>query len=501
MSRLSRLGGVGRTVAGPTDHVVVVGAGLSGLSAALRLAGAGRTVTVVERASQPGGRAGLLELDGYRFDTGPTVLTMPSLISDALACVDEDVDDWLELRRLDPSYRAFFPDGSQLDVVADVERMAESVAELCGSRNAEGYRRFAAYAEKMYLLERDAFIDRNLDSPLSLLTPELAQLVALGGFRRLGPVVGSYVADPRLRRIFSFQALYAGVTPGQALALYASIPYLDSIAGVSAPIGGMHAVPRAMAGAAAKHGVEIRYDTEVVAVEMRGSRAVAVRTAEGGRIAADAVVVTADLPVAWDLLERGGARAPRRSLHWSPSCVLLLAGAAGTWRGAAHHNLHFGAAWRSAMRELRRGELMTDPSLLVSVPTTTDPSLAPAGRTSLAVIALVPNLTTPIDWRTVGPRFRDELVARLEGFGYVGLDAAIEVEHLTTPNDWAAQGMAAGTPFSAAHLFRQTGPFRPANLVADNVVLAGCGTHPGIGVPMVLLSGRLAAERVTGPTR
>jgi phytoene desaturase len=486
-----------RTVAGPTDHVVVVGAGLGGLSAALRLAGAGRRVTVLERAAQPGGRAGLLELDGYRFDTGPTVLTMPSLIADALACVDEHLDDWLELRPLDPAYRAFFPDGSQLDVISDVDRMTEHVRALCGDRDAAGYRRFAAYAERMFRLERNDFIDRNLDSPLSLLRTSLARLVALGGFRRLAPIVASYVADPRLRRVLSFQSLYAGVTPQQALGIYASIPYLDSIAGVSFPVGGMHAVPRALAGAAVKHGVEVRYDAEVTAVEMRGSRAVAVRTADGDRIAADAVVVNADLPAAWELLNL-----PRRRMRWSPSCVLLLAGIDARWGKVAHHNLHFGRSWRSTMREVRRGAVMSDPSLLVSVPTVTDPELAPARRTSLACVALVPNLDTdaPIDWRVVGPRFRDELVARLESFGYTGLGAAIEVEHLTTPADWAAQGLAAGTPFSAAHLFRQTGPFRPGNLVRDNVVLAGCGTHPGIGVPMVLLSGRLAAERIVGAT-
>lgn len=485
-----------RTVTGSTDHVVVVGAGLGGLSAALRLAGAGRRVTILERAAQPGGRAGLLELDGYRFDTGPTVLTMPSLIADALACVDEELDDWLELRPLDPAYRAFFPDGSALDVIADVDRMAAQVSALCGERDATGYRRFAAYAERMFRLERNDFIDRNLDSPLSLVSPALARLVALGGFRRLAPVVASYVRDPRLRRVLSFQSLYAGVTPDQALAIYASIPYLDSIAGVSFPVGGMHAVPRALAGAAVKHGVEVRYDAEVTAVEMRGSRAVAVRTRDGDRIAADAVVVNADLPVAWELL----GVAPRR-MRWSPSCVLLLAGASGRWSQAAHHNLHFGRAWRSTMRDVRRGELTSDPSLLVSMPTVTDPELAPEGRTSLAAVALVPNLDTAIDWSVVGPRFRDELVTRLEGFGYTGLGDAIEVERVTTPAGWAAQGFAAGTPFSAAHLFRQTGPFRPGNLVRDNVVLAGCGTHPGIGVPMVLLSGRLAAERIVGPAR
>jgi phytoene desaturase len=482
-----------RTVPGRTDSVVVVGAGLGGLSAALRLAGAGRRVTVLERADVPGGRAGLLDAEGYRFDTGPTVLTMPSLLEDALACVDERLEDWLDLRPLDPAYRAFFPDGSHLDVVADVERMAASITDLAGPRDADGYRRFATWTRELFELERRDFIDRNLDSPLSLLTPSLARLAALGGFRRLAPAVARFFTDPRLRRVFSFQALYAGLSPYDALAIYSAITYLDSVAGVTFPVGGMHAVPRGRAGAAEKHGVEIRYGTEVSRIEMRGSRAVAVHTREQERISADAVVVNADLPEAWQLLGL-----PARTLHWSPSCVLLLAGVDTTYTKVAHHNLHFGAAWRRSLRELGRGELMSDPSFLVTCPTVTDPSLAPTGRTALSVLALVPNQRTALPWDTLGPRFRDELVARIEHAGYTGLGDAIEIEHLTTPADWARQGLAAGTPFSADHRFGQTGPFRTGNLPLDNVVLAGCGTQPGIGVPMVLISGRLAAERVVG---
>jgi len=482
-----------RTVTGRTDNVVVVGAGLGGLSAALRLAGAGRSVTVLERNSVPGGRAGLLETEGYRFDTGPTVLTMPSLIEDALACVDERMEDWLDLRPVDPAYRAFFPDGSHLDVIADVERMATAVRDLCGPANADGYRRFAAYVSRLFEVEWRHFIDRNLDSPLSLARPALAQLVAMGGMRRLAPVVARFFRDPRLRRVFSFQALYAGLSPYDALAMYLSISYLDSIAGVSFPVGGMHAVPRALAGAAEKHGVTLRYDAEVTRIELHNGRAVAAHTADGERVAADAVVVNADLPVAWRLLGL-----PMQDLHWSPSCVLLLMGVDATFSKVAHHNLHFGGPWRRTLRELTRGELMTEPSLMVTSPTISEPALAPQGRSILGALALVPNLRRPLDWDVLGPRYRDELLVRLEREGYTGLSDAVEVEHLTTPAGWARQGLAAGTPFSADHRFTQTGPFRTPNLPFDNVVLAGCGTQPGIGVPMVLVSGRLAAERIVG---
>ena len=484
-----------RTVTGPTDRVVVVGAGLSGLSAALRLAGAGRQVTVLERADVPGGRAGLLQVDGYAFDTGPTVLTMPHLIADALAAVGEELPDWLDLLPVEPLYRASFPDGSTLDVHSDRQQMAEEVRRVCGPEEARGYERYVDFVSRLYDLEMRDFIDRNTDSPLDLLTPDLARLVAVGGFRRLAPKVASYLRDPRTQRLFSFQAMYAGLSPYDALALYAVISYMDSVAGVCFPRGGMHAVPRALAGAAEKHGVVLRYGEEVARVEVRGGRATGVVTRDGERVPADVVVLTTDQP--HELLPPRR----RRRLQHSPSCFLLLAGSRAGYTQIAHHNLHFGKGWRSVFRELIDDEqLMTDPSLLVTSPTRSDPALAPEGRHSYYVLVPTPNSEAGLDWSTLGPRYRDEIVARLEGLGYKGFGDAIEVEHVTTPDDWQRLGMAAGTPFGPAHTFRQTGPFRPGNLLLDNVVRAGSGTRPGVGVPMVLISGRLAAERVLGRT-
>src|SRR5690348_7785621 len=160
-----------RTLTGPSDSVVVVGAGLGGLSAALRLAGAGRRVTVLEREAEPGGRAGVLRDGGYAFDPGPTVLPMPDLIADAPACVDEELDDWLDLVPVEPLYRASYADGSVLDVHADPDAMADEIARVCGSAEAAGYRRYVDFVSKLYRLEMRAFIDRNIDSPFSLVSP------------------------------------------------------------------------------------------------------------------------------------------------------------------------------------------------------------------------------------------------------------------------------------------------------------------------------------------
>lgn len=489
-----------RTVNGPTDHVVVVGAGLAGLSAALRLAGAGRRVTVLEREAEPGGRAGLrvtrTAQGTYRFDTGPTVLTMPDLIEDCFAAVGERMQDWLTLERVEPAYRATYADGSRLDVHTDPGAMAAEIEAVCGPDEAAGYLRFVDFVSRLYRYQMRDFIDRNIDGPLDLLTANLARLVAAGGFRRLDGVVGRYLRDERTQRVFSFQSLYAGVSPHEALALYAVIAYMDSVAGVWFPRGGMHALPKAMAAAAAAHGVAFRYGCEVRRVEHTGGTASAVVTADGDRLACDVVVLSPDLPVARrDLL----GDPLRRRLTYSPSCYLLLAGSLTGYPGLAHHNIMFGRGWRSVFDDLAGGRLMADPSLLLSCPTVTDPGLAPPDRHSYYLLLPTPNTTAPIDWQQVGTRYREHALSTLAERGLTGFADGIEVEHVITPADWEQLGMAAGTPFAAAHTPLQTGPFRPGNLWGENVVLTGSGTQPGVGVPMVLVSGRLAAERVTGP--
>ena len=175
-----------RTVEGHSEHVVVIGAGLAGLSAALHLAGRGRAVTVVERKPWPGGRAGRLDIDGYRIDTGPTVLTMPDIIDEAFAAVGENRSGRVDLLPVDPAYRAVFADGSALDVHSDADRMAAAIARVRWPGQAAGYRRLREWLKRLYRIEFDGFIAANFDSPLSLLTPQLARLAAIGGFRQVG---------------------------------------------------------------------------------------------------------------------------------------------------------------------------------------------------------------------------------------------------------------------------------------------------------------------------
>lgn len=484
-----------------SSRVVVIGAGLAGLSAACHLAGAGYHVTVVERETIPGGRSGRIVRDGFTFDTGPTVMTMPGLLADVVGAAGARLDDLLPMRRLDPAYRARYADGSEIRVRAGHEAMREEIRQSSGAADAAAFDDFVRWLRQLYELEMPHFIERNFDSPLDLLASPTAaaRLLRMGGFRRLGPVVADRFKDERLRRLFSFQAMYAGLPPSKALAIYAVITYMDSIEGVYFPEGGMGAIPVAMARAAEGAGVEFRWGTTVQEI-LRGpqGRVAGVDVGGGERLLADAVVCTLDLPVAYERLLADLPR-PRvlRAGKYSPSAVVWHVGAQGLpAAGTEHHNIHFADEWDTAFDALiTEKRLMPDPSRLVTVPSLTEPALAAPGGSTLYVLEPVPHLGGDVDWHSERGPMRERLLAFLESQGY---PTDIVTEELVTPLDWQAMGMQQGTPFALAHTFLQTGPFRPKNVERrlPGLVFAGSGTVPGVGVPMVLISGRLAADRV-----
>jgi phytoene desaturase len=276
---------------------------------------------------------------------------------------------------------------------------------------------------------------------------------------------------------------------------------MDSVNGVFVPEGGMHALPVALATAADEAGACFRYGSRVDRILLANGTSGPVRGVrldDGEVIAADAVVANPDLPVAYRTLLPGTPvpRAARRGAY-SPSAVVWHVGVRGELPpGTEHHNIHFGRDWDGAFRAiLRDGVRMPDPSLLVSVPSLHEPTMAPRGAHTLYVLEPAPNLDGQVDWTQERSRARDDLYGHLDRLGY---PTAIEVEELVDPLDWEARGMERGTPFALSHRFRQTGPFRPGNLEkrAPGLVFVGSGTVPGVGVPMVLISGELAARRV-----
>ena len=256
--------------------------------------------------------------------------------------------------------------------------------------------------------------------------------------------------------------MYAGVSPQQALAIYAVIAYMDSVNGVFFPKGGMHALPRALAGAATKHGVKIHYNQKVTKLEKAGARVTAAITEDDSRFECDAIILSPDLPVAYrELLNKTPKRVKR--LNYSPSCAVLLAGSSKRYDHIAHHNIHFGDSWDGVFEELiDKKQLMTDPSLLVTVPSHDDPQLAPKGKQSYYVLFPTPNLSADINWKRETPKYRDEMIRVMESRGYAGFGDSIEVEHLTTPLEWRRWDLKWERPLRALIHFSKLAHLDPA---------------------------------------
>lgn len=489
-------------------RIAIIGAGLAGLSAACHLARSGHQITVYEASDAPGGRAGTVGGD-YIIDNGPTVLTMVELVEEAVSAAGSRLSDLVELIRVDPAYRAFFSDGRTHDgegsiaVYADTEAMRDEIKLLAGEKEADAYLRFVAHLARLYEVEFPNFIDRNFNSPLSVLRPpgSFYSLLRLRGFSRLDKVVSSYFQDDRLRRIFSFQALYAGLSPLKALGIYAVIAYMDSVKGVWFPRGGMNQVPRAMEAAAAAAGVRFEYGARVERLVTSGGMIRGIELSARRFVDADVVIATPDRPL-FDQAALPNRRIPARLRYaeYSPSAFLMLLGTKESSPPAfAHHNIFFGKPWKESFEALLdRRELMRDPSVLVSLPTITDPTLAPEGKGIVYALEPVPNLAGKVDWLNERGQVRAAMLDRLQKWGVLSDPSAIATETTIDPLDWLDRGMALGTPFSVSHRFFQSGPFRAANQDPrySNLLWAGSSTVPGVGIPMVLTSGKLAAQRI-----
>ena len=522
-----------RSRSGSSDSVLIIGAGLSGLSAALRLRGAGRDVTIIEGATHVGGRCATETLRSshgeFRADTGATVLTMPHLVTSALAAVGRTPEDVnLNFRRLQPAYRGLFASGRHLDLYSDADTMRAEITRFArmkfGSgdkaevkRLVDGYNQHRAWAGEVFSASYENFLAADFDGPLDLVsTPaaasDLGHLASLGAFGSLGTVTRKHLGDDELEKLFTFQALYAGTAPEQARAVYSVISHMDATMGVFYPEDNIGEIATAMATAAEDAGVKIIVGDPVMDVEIVDGNIRRVRTSSGQLFSADVIISTVDLAGTAKLLgkplqtRRGGLK-----LNWSPSAVVvhgsIPSDVAAAWPSQRHHTISFGTKWKHTFNEIiGHGRLMSDPSLLVTRPALSSPSRRFGDREQfepISVLAPAPNLQRGTQhWEDITQPYVREVLHELNKRGFHGIAEALAIARVDTPQTWEKQyGFAAGTPFSLAHTFSQTGPFRPRNRAAfgiDNLVLAGSGTTPGVGVPTVMLSGALAARRITG---
>jgi phytoene desaturase len=477
--------------------VVVIGAGLGGLAAALRLQGLGCDVCVLEQRDAPGGRASRLRTGGFTWDTGPSLITMPWVLEQAFAAGGLDLHREVTLRRLDPLYRIrWAEDERTFDFCDSPERLREEVARFSAAdaRRVDGFLDALRpiYEEGIVGAGQRAFEDLR---SFAALVPAMTRLGALGPLHRF---VSRHFSDPRVREAFSFHSLFIGGDPFRVPAIYGALVYLQVLHGGWYADGGVYSIVEAMA-----RPLDVRCGARVERVETAGGRVRAVRLTTGERVAADAVISNADVLRTDSLL--GRRRSPRR-LRSTMSCFLLYLGTDRAFGELLHHTLLVGPGYRDFIRTVTRGaQLPRTFSTYVHAPARTEPGMAAPGGDSLAVLLPVPNLRADVDWELVADGLRHALVADLERtFGLTGLDGAIRVEHRMTPLDFASElGAVDGNAFAVEPTLQQSAYFRAPNRVRGvaGMYHVGGGTHPGAGIPGVLLGAGVTAGLVAADAR
>jgi phytoene desaturase len=484
-------------------HVVIIGAGAGGLTAAAHLASAGLRVTVVEKNEQPGGRCDRIERDGHTFDIGPTLLVMPGLYELEFAALGASFQDRLSLRRVDPTYHLHFDDGSHLDLTSDLERMRAQL-EAIEPGSFLAFLRYVEEGGRHYRLATESLVRRNFRTLGEFITPAslwlFLRIHALHNhYRRLG----AYFRTTRLKNAFSFQDVYMGISPFQAMATFSMLQYTELAEGVWYPMGGMSQITDALVGLAIERGAEVRCGAAATRIEIGTGRARAVRLANGERIEADAVLANADLPYVYrDLLSDDGGFRRLDRLTYSCSTVSFLWGVDQTMPGIDAHTLFLSEDYQANFDAiLRRKTIADDPSVYIHAPARLDPAMAPIGQDTLVAIVPVGHLDPRAgqDWEVITRRARGEALGRIRSLGITDFEAHIKFEMCIDPSDFERRlNLVRGATHGLAHTLPQMGYFRPHNRHARyrNLYFAGASTHPGTGLPTAIVSGRLAAERL-----
>ncbi len=485
-------------------RAIVVGAGVGGLTAAMKLAHAGLDVTVFEKQAGPGGRCGRVTLGDFRFDLGPTILLMPHVLEATFASVGRRLSDLLTLTRCDPHYRVHYRDGSRFTLWSDEARMHAELERLEPGA-AQRYQRFLAQGRRQYETAFPRFISRHFDSVWPFVAPRnVPAILQVGALKKLWPHVGNFFRDARLRQALSFQTMYLGLSPWDAPSVFSLLPFTEAEHGLWFPEGGLHAVPLALEQVCGEEGVTLRYGAPVERVLVEAGRAVGVRLADGTEARAEVVLCNADYAHAVrhllppDIAPRRTAQVDRQ--RFTSSGYLLYLGLSRQLPELLHHNVFFGRDFEGSFVDVfTRRRVPEDVSFYVNAPSRTGAGFAPPGKDALYVLVPVPEQNQGVDWREEGPRVRAQVLSRLAQEGYGDVEALIEAERVVTPDDWAADlNLERGANFGLAQSFWQLGPFRPTVKDPDVTDLFWCGAsiQPGTGVPTVMLSAGFAVDAI-----
>jgi len=467
------------------------------LAAALRLSGLGCEVTVLEQGLAPGGRASRLETDGFTWDTGPSLITMPWVLEQTFAAGGLDLHTEVTLRRLSPLYRIYWAgEDRAFDFFDSAELLKEQVARF-SRRDAGRVDAFLAALKPIYERGILAAGQRAFDDIGSFmaLVPVMARLRAIESLHRF---VSRYFEHPRVREAFSFHSLFIGGDPFRVPAIYGALVYLQVLDGGWYSDGGVYSLVEAMA-----RPLDVRCGARVERVETSRGRVTGVRLAGGERIRADVVVSNADVLTTRELL---GLPRPVRRLRPTMSCFLVYLGTDRRFERLLHHTLLVGPEYREFIRAVTRGrELPQTFSTYVHAPARTEPAMAARGGDSLAILLPVPNLRARVDWERDGDGIRDALISDMEtSFGLSGLGDSIRVEHRMTPLDFRSRlGAVDGNAFAIEPTLQQSAYFRPPNRVrgVSGMYQVGGGTHPGAGIPGVLMGAAVTAGLVASDAR
>jgi phytoene desaturase (3,4-didehydrolycopene-forming) len=485
------------------QHIVIVGAGAGGLAAAAHLASAGLRVTVLEKNSRPGGRCARIERDGHTFEIGPTLLVMPGLYELEFAALGVRLRERLTMRRVDPTYHLHFDDGARLDLTSDLERMRTQL-EAIEPGSFGPFLRYLEEGGRHYALATEGLVRRNFRSLTEFLTPSNIPLFlrvhALHNhYRRLG----RFFRTERLKNSLSFQDMYMGISPFDAMATFSMLQYTELAEGVWYPEGGMTRLTDALYDLAVERGADVRLGAPVAQIEIQGGRAVGVRMADGDRVSADIVLANADLPYVYAKLLPDAVPARRLERKtYSCSTISFLWGVDRIVPELDAHTLFLSDDFRANFDDiLKRKTISANPSVYFHAPARLDSRMAPTGMDTLLAIVPVGHLDPRAgqDWPAITQHARLAALRRLASLGVTDLEAHLRLEIIIDPAEWQSGfNLVRGATHGLAHTLLQMGWFRPHNRHARyrNLYFAGASTHPGTGLPTAIVSGRLAAERV-----
>jgi phytoene desaturase len=485
-------------------HAVIIGGGIGGLSAAIRLSAGGWRVTLLEQNGALGGKMGEIRADGFRWDTGPSVITMRHVFEDLFAAAGRRMDDYLSLLPVDPLTRYVYPDGTTLDIRRD---LAETIAQIeriaDDPRDAEGYLAFLAYAARIHRITGDKFIYQDPPTLWQLARTPLRDMPAVDPLRTMDAAARSFVRSPKLRQLLGRFATYVGASPYLAPATLNVIAHVELTGGVWYPRGGIYAIAGAYERLAGELGAELRCGETVTRIRVEGGRAVGVETAKGERIDADAVIANVDVATVYEKLlpESVGGKLARRLAAVETSCsgFIILLGVAKTFPDLAHHTLFFSSDYQREFDDIfRRGIPPDEPTIYAAITSKTDPDHAPPGCENWFILVNAPPLSDAFDWARESEHYRNRVLDVLEQRG-VMLRDAIRAERRLTPVDLERlSGARRGALYGTSSNDRFNALRRPHNRARDvrGLYFAGGTTHPGGGVPMVTLSGAAAARMV-----